>query len=463
MSSEKDYSTPAASSKLFDEKKLLKHYLNVALPTVITTWLMFIFYFIDGIFVGRFVGTQALAALNLAMPILHLPYAFGVMVTVGAATRAAILIGKDCVHEASFLFTRAVIALLIVGTLFGCSFIFFSDQIAYLLGARNNIFNEVNRYLMVSGFFQTFTLVSYTFEAFLRLENFARIAMYAMSFAAVANIFLDYFFIVILRMGIVGSALATGITLSASGAMMLCFHLVRAKNLRFIYSWPRNFFKSIISISYLGISEFLSTVAPSVVMVAFNFTILDFLGESGLVAYSIVENVIVVGTMTSIALVESMQPMTSFFLGLGDKKLVWKSVRIGSGFILSFALLLTFVVFFFTKKISMIFLGDNFGIAWQHLESAVIWYGLALLPAGINLIVLGYLTAVQAPAFSALIAILRSWVLLLFGVWILPKFFGASAIWIVVFFSELLTLPVSILLLFKSYSSIKSHLKNPSF
>lgn len=434
---------------LLKEKDLFSQYCTIALPAVITTWLMFIFYSIDTIFVGRFVGKSALVALNLTMPILHLPYAFSVMVTVGVGTRAAILIGKQKINEAACLFTHAVMILLIVGAFFGLIFTIFSNKIAYLLGARHNILNETSRYLRVSGFFQIFTLIAYTFEAFLRLENVTRIVMYTMGFATIVNIILHYVLIFVLQMGIVGSALATGVTLSVSGMIILYCYIIRAKNLRFIFVWPINLMQSIRFILHLGMSDFLSVLSTSVVMVVFNARIMNFFGENGLIAYSIVDCVMLVGTLTSIALVESMRPMTSFFFGMGNGELAWKAIQIGSKFILSFSGLLTLVILCMSKKISIIFLGENFVLAQQYLEYAAVWYGLALLPAGVNLIVLSYLTSIQMPNASIVIVVLRSWILSLAGLWIMPKFFGASAIWSVVLCSELLTLPLSVFFLIK--------------
>lgn len=433
--------------KPFNDQFLLKQFLNVAGPTVMMGWLAAIFFVVDGIFIGRFIGPDALAASNLALPILVLPFAFGIMISVGGSTRCAVLLGQGKFLEAAAIFTQATWLVMIGGSLIGLMFYFMADSIAYVLGARDHIHTMAANYLRYYSFFQPFVIIAFTFEAFLRLENAARVGMYAMGAAALANIGLDYFLIVTCGLGMKGSALATGITLSLSGLAMLMYHVLRANHLKLIRRAFSRFKQEITTILYLGLSEFLSQIAPMAVIASFNFAVLNWIGKDGLVAYTILDQTIMIGTITLIALMQSMQSMVSYFFGAEKRVEMMRCVAIGCSFIIGFSLLLALMVVFAAKPLTVIYLGKNIQEIWHHLEFATKWYGLALIPGGINLVVLGYLTAIQAPTKSTIIALLRSWIILLIALWTLPAFFGAQAIWLVILITELATLPVSLILL----------------
>ena len=66
---------------------LVRRFSNYAVPTVLAAWAYCMHSVISGIFIGRYIGADALAALNLLVPLLYLPYAFSVMIGVMSSVK----------------------------------------------------------------------------------------------------------------------------------------------------------------------------------------------------------------------------------------------------------------------------------------------------------------------------------------------------------------------------------------
>ncbi len=434
---------------------LLKQFTSLAIPTILSGWVYTVYTLIDGIFIGRYVGEQALAALNLVVPLLYVPYAFSVMAGVGGATLIARLLGEGREAEARRAFSQVLWIMLAFGIAMSAGVLGFRHEIAAALGAEGPITQDVVAYLSGWGWFVLFANGLYALELFLRVEGApaARFGLYAMFMGALANVALDYWFIVMKGMGMYGASLATGLSMMVSSSVMLAYHFVLAKQV--VPAW-RAFRKGepahVGRVMYNGASEFLGAIAPAVTVFAFNRVILSNFGETGLAAYAILEYMTLGATVTMVALVQSMQPMISFYRGARDLHALRESLRLGAIAVMGFSVLVAIAMATLARPLTFLFLPAGIQ-AWSILEHAVIWYALAFLPAAGNLIVAGFLTAVEAPGPSAAIAMLRSWVLLLGTLWLLDVWLGGAAIWYTLLITEVLTLAISAWLYWRSHRS----------
>ncbi|WP_175972095.1 MATE family efflux transporter [Burkholderia sp. BCC0322] len=423
----------------------LKQYAALAMAAVLSGWVYIAYTLIDGIFIGRYVGQQALAALNLVTPLTYIPYAISVMVGVGGSTLIARLLGEQRVTQAQRAFTQVLWAMLALGVIVSGMVLIFKQEITLLLGATGALADDVNAYLGIWGWFVLFSNGLYALELFLRAEGprAARFGVFAMLLGALTNIALDYLLIVLKGMGLQGAALATGLSMMVSSCAMFAYHMTQAKR---IVPVRRAFAdcgeRYIIRVACNGASEFLSALAPVITVFVFNRVVLSNFGETGLAAYAVLEYIVLGATVTMIALVESMQPIVSYYRGARNVADLYRAFRVSVIATVVFSVVVAIGTTMASRPLTFLFLpaGDE---AWTILQPAVPWYALAFLPAAINLIVTGFLTACEAPGPSATIAVLRSWILLLGTVWVLDRCFGSAAIWYGVLVTELLTLVAS--------------------
>ncbi|GAB3628667.1 multidrug transporter MatE [Pandoraea terrae] len=423
---------------------LLKQYVALAVPTILSGWVYTVYTLIDGIFIGRYVGQQALAALNLVVPLLYVPYAFSVMIGVGGATLISRLLGQNREAEARQVFAQVLWTMLCVSAVMSVAVLLFSPQIVTMLGATGELATQAEAFVCIYAYFILFANGLYAMELFLRAESAkaARFGLYAMFMGALTNIALDYWLIVVQGRGMAGAAWATGMSMCVSSLVMLGYHLFLAK--RVVPAW-RPFASGeshVGKMLYNGASEFLGAIAPAITVFAFNRVILANFSEAGLAAYAILEYMTLGATVTMVALVQSMQPMISYYRGAHDRQALRGSFRLGVVAVVGFSVLVAIAMATLSRPLTFLFLPEG-GQAWSILEHAVIWYALAFLPAAGNLIVAGFLTAIEAPGPSAIIAMLRSWILLLGILWLLNAAFGGAAIWYTLLITELLTLAAS--------------------
>ncbi|MCW3479809.1 MATE family efflux transporter [Neisseriaceae bacterium JH1-16] len=413
-----------------------------ARPVVLTAWVYSTYSIVDGIFIGRYVGSEGLAALNLLLPLLYVPYAFSILIGVGGSTLVARLLGERREREAAATFTQALWLVLLIGGSFTVLYWFGAAPLVRLLGAEGELATLAEAYLLTSAGFVVFATAGYALEMFLRVEGAAKYGLYCMLAGAVVNIGLDYLLIARWGWGMNGAALATGLSQLIAASLMLAFHLFRARLLRPVRR-ALSIGNQMGRMVYNGSSEFLAEMAPAVTILAFNWVILHHLGQDGLVAYAVLEYLTLAAVVTMVALVQSMQPLISFHVGARCAASVQAVFRIGLASVLGCALLSVGAMLTLSDWLAALFLPDSAN-AQRFLGDAVLWYALAFVPAAINLTVAGYFTAIEAPGCSALIAVLRSWLLLLGLLWLLTVWLGAGGVWYVLLSTELITLAVSL-------------------
>jgi putative MATE family efflux protein len=423
---------------------LVRQFSNYAVPTVLAAWAYCIHSVISGIFIGRYVGADALAALNLIVPLLYLPYAFSVMIGVGGSTLVSRLLGERRERDAAAAFTQALYLLALCGVGFALSIHFEADTFVQWTGARGELAYLAKDFLHAYAPFVLFPTACYALELFLRIEGAARFGLVCLIAGGIVDVALTWWMVGHLHWGMRGAALASGISQALACIPMLGYHFVKARHVRPVaHAFAR--IDHAWRMAYNGASEFLGEIAPSVTLFAFNHAVLRWLGDTGLIAFAVVEYMSMIAMVTMIALVQSMQPIVSFERGAGNGLAVSRAFRLGMMVTAGFALAAAFAVLTIAQPLGALFVPDS-PAAQALLRDALPWCALAFLPAAVNLAISGYLTAIEAPLASMIVALLRSWLLLLTMLWLLPEWLGPHGIWMTVAITELATLAASIVL-----------------
>ncbi|HKT96800.1 MAG TPA: MATE family efflux transporter [Paraburkholderia sp.] len=421
---------------------LLRQFANLAVPTVCAAWIFCVHSVISGVFVGRHVGADALAAVNLLTPLLYLPYAFSVMIGVGGSTLVARLLGERKRRDAAAAFTQSLWLLAATGVSFAVAIHFGAAAFVGWTGAQGQLNALAQAYLHAYAPFVVFSTACYALELFLRVEGAPQFGLACLIGGAIADVALTWLLVGHWGLGMRGAALATGISQAIPCLPMLAYHFIAARDVRPLarafatcnYAWR---------IAYNGASEFLAEIAPSVTIFAFNRVVLHLLGNTGLVAFAIVEYMTMIAAVTMVALVQSMQPIVSFQRGAGNRAAMSRAFVIGAAATTGFACIAALAALTQAQPLGALFVPAN-AAAQAVLSEAVPWCALAFVPAALNLTIAGYLTAIEAPLASMIIALLRSWMLLLGLLWLLTQWLGERGIWMTAAATEMATLAASI-------------------
>ncbi|MCY0387399.1 MATE family efflux transporter [Robbsia sp. Bb-Pol-6] len=419
-----------------------RHFFSYAASAVAAAWIYCTYMVIDGLFISHYIGSSALATLSLALPVVYLPYAFSVLIGVGASTLISRAIGEGRTDTARAIFTQALWLMAGAGVALALLLYFGSPLLLRAMNVDGDLQARTVGFLRVSAGFGIFTVFACALEFFLRVDGAARYGLYCLAVSALLNIVLDYAFIAHLGWGLNGAALATGLSQIVATVPMLAHHLWRSRRLRPVRR-PFAAGSHGIAIVCTGLAEFLIELAPTVTIVAFNWAILARLGNAGLEVFAVIEYMTMISAVTLGALVQSMQPIVAFHRGGGRPASARRAFRLCGCCVFGFSALVALVMIVFWQPIGMLF-SIEATATLAMLKTATLWYALALLPAAANFLLSGYLTAREQLLPATAIATLRSWIGLLAMLWLLPRLFVTDGVWLTVLGAELLTLPFAL-------------------
>lgn len=183
----------------------------------------------DTFFVSKGLGTNGLAALNLAIPIYSFIHGCGLMIGIGGGTKYAIQKNQGDQDTTNRIFTHGIYLAILFSVFFVFIGLFFSAQIVTLFGANEGVFAMTKTYTQVILLFSPAFLMNNVLLCFVRNDGAPQLAMAAMIGGSLSNILLDYVFIFPFHMGIFGAVFATGLAPIIS-MVILSPHFIKKRN-----------------------------------------------------------------------------------------------------------------------------------------------------------------------------------------------------------------------------------------
>ncbi len=422
----------------------LNLFAKYAIPGLIATLMANTGFLVDGMFVAKNVGAEAFAAINVSFPIASMGFGLYVMLTVGAVAVAGKYIGEGKNKRANLIFSQTMLVVTIFGILYSIASYMLMDKILPILGAHGNVLGYAKEYFLPMVFVAFFMGQAYSLSQFIRLDGAPSYASATFIFATILNITLDYIFIVKLKFGVAGAGWATAIAQFGAFAIMTAYFVSSKSKIRLtkIYGGWNNIVKSAIN----GFSELLSTISSAIIPWLFNITSFAIGGNDSIVAFSVANYAFSFLVMTVYALGEAMQPLISVSFGSknsGKMASFLHITLIGSSTISLIAAIVLFInPYLFINAL----LKDVGATTIQYAVILLRAIVVSFIGVGVNVVFSSYYTSVQKAGASIAVAALRSVILPIALLLILPSVFGFWGIAIVLPISELATLALSFLL-----------------
>ena len=421
--------------------KVVPVFFHYAIPSVIGMLAATSAGIIDGIFIGNYVGAPALAAVNIALPVFYLFAAVVFMLAVGGSVMCGKFLGENNLQAAREIFTRTLIASLVVALLIVGTSLLFLDQVVAMLGANEDLHGMVRDYMQIILWASPLLIVGLTLDYFVRVDGRPVLASFALVAFAVSNIALDWLLIVQWGWGIRGAAWATALA-DVSILVILATHwLTRRCNLkltRVAQRW-RDGWDSIFRAAYNGFSEFANEMSLALTTLLFNWVMITRLGVEGVAAFTIIGYLLMIGIEVSYGLGESLQPIVSKNLGARQPKRIAGFVTIALITTLIIGAGISVIFVFFPVTLISVFLGSGESATEMIALAFIAVFWPAFLFNGANIALASYFTALHKPLQSAAIAVSRSLVLPVIGLLLLPIWFGDTGIFITIPIAEALT------------------------
>jgi Na+-driven multidrug efflux pump len=431
--------------------------LKNALPAVASMLFMAFYHIADAIMVGRSLGPEALASVNILYPIMAFFIGLAAMIGVGGNARVAVLQGSgdsEAARRVLGLVTVLGIGLGIIGSL--VTVLAFSS-ILTVLGTSGSLGELAGQYLKTLYPFFTTMILIFILEQTVRNDGRPNLATGVMAAMAALNVVLDYLFLFPLNMGIGGAALATGLSHSL-GALIFIAYFIRKTiqklpGLRF--GFPGGGVSALKMIAFNGSSEFFNSVAGGVTTFLYNRALLSHLGSDGVAAFAMVQYILMFGTVVFIGMSIGSQPILSYNYGAGQiERIKGTLIKL----IVSSAMLsLVFFTILRWQAASLVVLfipGHPEAAAVTLRAAEIISWSLLIMPVGI--ISSMFFTALERAGSSMLVALSRGLVFTVIGLLIFPPLWGETGIWITPIFSEGVTIFLTAYLLYRWFAQAET-------
>ena len=427
----------------FGTTNISKLFTKMFVPTLLGMVSWSLLTVIDGVFVGRGVGSNGIAAINICYPIFLVLTGFALMVGMGASVVASIHLSQNNVKAARINVTQAMWFSTFVAIGVMIFALLAPEQISYMLGASQTLMPLVRDYLVYlipSGIMLMWSIVGLFI---IRLDGSPKYAMWCNVVPAMLNIFFDWLFIFPLGMGVKGAAIASAISTVIGGVMAFVYLVKYAGTLKMsgVKMSPISLTLSIRNIAYqckIGFSALLGELTMAFVLFAGNYVFMKCLGDAGVGAYGVACYYTPFVFMFGNSIAQSAQPIISYNYGAGRWDRVHRTLAISVRAAVLSSLFSIIAFTLFPEQLVHLFIADSDPAAQIAIEGFP-YFATGFMFFIMNLVAIGFLQSIKRVAPATVFALLRGVVFLFPAFLLLPEVMGVEGMWLALPLSEVLT------------------------
>lgn len=431
-----------------DIKSLL---IKQAVPASIGILFMSVNILVDTIFVGQWIGSLAIAAVTVVLPMTFFISSLGMAVGIGGSSVLSRALGAGNKEKAEKTFGNQIMITTVLAVVFVLLGILFSDEMLLLFGAQGEIVPLAKEFFFPIIISVPFLALCMMGNNVIRAEGKAKFAMIAMIIPAFVNILLDVVFIKYLNLGMFGAALATAISYFTCFIFILWFFVYKSE-LRLKWHHLKFEVPLVKEISSLSFVTFSRQGVVSILAIILNHTLYTFGGEHSVVIYGIISRMLMFALFPVLGITQGFLPIAGYNYGANNHKRVKETIFISIKYSAILATVIFIGILVFTKEIVSVFTTDTFVIA--ETPSALRWVFAASPIIAIQLIGSAYFQAAGKARKALFLTLTKQGFFLIPLVLILPHFFGIFGAWIAFPISDVLSTIITYYFLNKEIKTV---------
>lgn len=422
-----------------DIKQLYRKFLTASMASAMV---MSIYSFVDTIAVGQSEGPAGAAAMAVITPLYGVLIFLGILCGVGGSVLYGNARGEGKEEKANALFTAATGLMLFLILLVWIIFALFHQQIFTFFGADAELMPKVMEYARWLIWFLPVFILPTFISSFIRNDGAPGLAMAAVIIGGCVNIFGDWFFVFPLGLGMTGAAIATVLGTSVQ-VIIMCIHFFTKKcTLRMVK--PNHVKPAICQTLGIGFGASVLDLGTVILSIIMNNQIMRYGDTNALAVYGVVATITSLFQALYCGVGQAIQPIVSANCGAmqADRiKQVWKMslttvIVLGIGF--------TAVGELFPTQIVRLFMDVTPEVL--TVASGIIRpFFLLFLFLGVTVLATYHLQSIMHGRMSMMIAVLRSVVISVLLIYILPLFMGILGVWVAMPISELIVAVIAML------------------
>ena len=345
------------SNRLYAEMPPVKLFFHAAIPGVVSMFAMSIYNIIEGVFIGQFVGGDAFAAMNLAMPLVMINFALADMVGVGSSVPISIALGRKDEAQASNLFSCGVLLIVLMAAMTGILMFLFAPAVIGLMGAEAHVAEQAVIYLRIASVCGPLVTLVFAMDNFLRISGFVRGSMLLNLLMSALQIGFLVLFVVVWKMGLIGSCIAIHLGMMSCAVVAMIPFVLGKSVLKFCR--PRFSFQMLKQIVACGMPTFLNNMAGRLFSLVMNALLIRMGGTNAVAAFAVLMYSSDLVQPMLYGLCDSLQPAIGYNWGAQtyDRvKTLVKCVFSATAVVSVFAI---GVMFGFSRQIASIFVAGS--------------------------------------------------------------------------------------------------------
>ena len=422
--------------------------IQQSIPASIGILVMSLNILIDTVFVGQWIGSEAIAAINVVLPVSFFIAALGMSIGVGGGSIISRSLGEKNILKAEQTFGNQITLTLILTVLLVIFGLLYANQIIPLFGGKGTLFTLAKTYYVIVMYGVPVLAFCMMANNTIRAEGKPKNAMYAMLLPSISNLTLDYIFIKVFDWGMMGAAWATTISYGVCALYILYFFVSKKSILRLKLNCF-NFKLSLVrEISSLGSVTLIRQAMVSVTVLLVNNMLFLIGGESAITVYAIISRMLMFASFPIFGITQGFLPIAGYNYGAKNWKRVHTTIKTSILYASTLATFVLVAIIFFSESIPQVF-SKNIQVT-QQAPIALRYVFMALPIVGIQLIGSAYFQAIGKAKPALLLTLSRQaffFIPLLFS---LPLFFGTLGVWLAFPLADLLATIVTVYFLNKA-------------
>lgn len=430
--------------------KIFFHYL---FPAICATMVTSIYVLADTIIIGQGIGPDAMAGLNIVLPLFNIFFGNGLLFGVGGSVLMSIARGRGDKKAGECYFTVALLLNIITCILYTILLSIFMEPIIIFLGATEVTMGYIMQYAPYVIYGMSAFSFSTFLQTFVRNDGAPKLSMIAVISGGVLNIILDIVFVFPMKMGMAGAAIASVIGSVCTVCILLSHFFSKSCGLK----WSLNGFAPVfISRVFLnGFTSFLVEITSGITIFVFNIQLLKYAGDTGVTMYGVICNTAIIATCLANGINQAAQPIISTNHGAGLTGRIAKVRKLGLKTALLICSIPAILGLLVPNMFTYIFITPTKEIL-ELSSLAIRTYFTSFILIGVNMFIVGYFQSTAKPLFSLILCLLRGCVLNILFVFILAPQLGVLGIWLATPLAEFVTLLIAFYFLRKTNREVRA-------
>lgn len=428
------------SSVQLGSDAISKLLVKQAVPASIGILVMSLNVLVDSIFVGNWIGSIAIAAINVVLPVSFFIGALGMAIGIGGASMISRTLGANNRIKALQTFGNQICLTVLVTVVMVMLGLTYVDSLIPAFGGKGTIFEMAKIYYVIVLYGVPLLALNMMGNAVIRAEGKPKFAMIAMIIPSVGNLLLDFLFINVLDYGMHGAAWATTISYFLCFSFILYFFLSKHSELKLTVRHLGFNLDILREISSLGFVTLSRQAVVSVIYLLMNNILFDLGGEAMVAVYAIIGRMLMFALFPVFGVTQGFLPIAGFNYGAEKYDRVKESIYTA----IKYAAILATIVFaglmIFPAEIVGLFLSHKSDMSALELETnafvlentptAMRWVFAATPIIALQLIGAAYFQAIGKAVPALLLTLCRQGFFFIPLILILPNFLGELGVWI---------------------------------